>query len=40
MLNVNPFGPEPEGSENYVSGYVPRRCSTSRALDGEGDMMG
>ena len=31
--------PNPEGTENYC-GYVPRSCSRSRALDGEGDMMG
>ena len=25
MLNVNPFGPDPEGSEHFVNGYVPRQ---------------
>ena len=34
------FAPNPEGLEYYVSCYVPRSYSTSRALDGEGDMVG
>ena len=37
MLTV--LVPEAEGPDNYFV-YVPHSCSTSRALDGEGDMMG